>query len=290
MLFRNFRKLGWNNDEQSTKIFEFLMELRVQLEKDDILIDLGAGQCRYKFMLDNCNYIGVDLCIGDKSWDFSRIDIAGDIIRADFIKDNCADYILNTSVLEHINEPEEMLSHIYRVLKPGGKLYLYVPFVIPEHQIPYDFYRYTSYGLRCLIEKVGLNPVYIKPSNNPLYTGIRFANYSLDYVTGNIFIKAIKLVLKGIIMASYPFFDLFAKFCSISTEWPVCWLLIAQKPGVKIKSLPILNRNELINRVITCPKCKNNKINLDLQGDSYLCPKCCNKFEIKNGTIFLNNY
>lgn len=47
------------------------------------------------------------------------------------------------------------MREIHRVLKPGGQLLVTAPFCWDEHEIPYDFARYTSYGLRHLLEKNG---------------------------------------------------------------------------------------------------------------------------------------
>jgi hypothetical protein len=46
----------------------------------------------------------------------------------------------------------------HRVLKPGGMLFLTAPMAHMEHQTPYDFFRYTSYGLRSLAERAGFDP------------------------------------------------------------------------------------------------------------------------------------
>jgi SAM-dependent methyltransferase len=59
-------------------------------------------------------------------------------------------------VLEHVFNPDEFLAEINRVLKPGGRLLLTVPFVWDEHEQPYDYARYSSFGLRVLLEKHGL--------------------------------------------------------------------------------------------------------------------------------------
>ena len=45
-----------------------------------------------------------------------------------------------------------MLAELYRVLAPGGRLWLTAPLFYAEHQTPYDFYRYTQYGMRHVLE------------------------------------------------------------------------------------------------------------------------------------------
>jgi SAM-dependent methyltransferase len=70
-------------------------------------------------------------------------------------KTDSYDLILCSQTLEHVPEPKIVLNELHRILKPGGKLWLTAPLFYPEHEIPYDFYRYTRYGLAHLIEGAG---------------------------------------------------------------------------------------------------------------------------------------
>src|SRR5262249_40311586 len=69
------------------------------------------------------------------------------------VEDEHFDYIFCNAVLEHVINPDEVVAEFVRVLKPGGTLYLCVPFLQPEHLDPTDFQRYTKDGLRHLVEK-----------------------------------------------------------------------------------------------------------------------------------------
>jgi SAM-dependent methyltransferase len=66
--------------------------------------------------------------------------------------DNCIDSVICTQVLEHVTTPEVTLSEIYRVLKPMGYALLTVPFLSEEHEQPFDYYRYSSFGMHFLLE------------------------------------------------------------------------------------------------------------------------------------------
>jgi hypothetical protein len=45
------------------------------------------------------------------------------------------------------------------VLRPGGRLLLTVPFIWDEHEQPRDYARYSSFGLRALLERTGFELV-----------------------------------------------------------------------------------------------------------------------------------
>lgn len=78
------------------------------------------------------------------------------------VESNCFDAILCIAVLEHVENPEEVVPELYRVLKPGGHLILEVPFLQPEHKVPTDFQRYTKDGLVRLVTHHGFSVKQIK--------------------------------------------------------------------------------------------------------------------------------
>lgn len=67
------------------------------------------------------------------------------------------DMVVCTQVLEHVPRPDAVLAELYRVLKPGRKLWLSTPLFYEEHMQPYDFFRYTRFGLRTLFERSGFS-------------------------------------------------------------------------------------------------------------------------------------
>ena len=84
------------------------------------------------------------------------------------------DGIVCTQVLEHVGEPWLAFDEFIRVLRPGGSLWVTTPFVWFIHEAPYDFYRYTSYGLRFLAERSGFHEVDVKPMGDSMSTISQF--------------------------------------------------------------------------------------------------------------------
>ncbi len=135
---------------------QLLAEAAAALPTGSLVLDAGAGEGRFKPLFAHTRYVGVDLAVGDSTWDYSGLAALNELQQLCFA-DNTFDVAVCTQVLEHVPEPEQVLCEIRRVLKPGGTLLLVAPQSWHEHQIPHDFYRYTSYGLTYLVTKAGLD-------------------------------------------------------------------------------------------------------------------------------------
>lgn len=93
----------------------------------------------------------VEYKILDKVPDFHP-DIVGDIHDLP-LKDASQDALICIAVLEHVEEPHKAMAEMYRVLKPGGYLFIYVPFLYYYHaEKGYygDFWRFTKDSLQYL--------------------------------------------------------------------------------------------------------------------------------------------
>jgi len=126
------------------------------------VLDAGAGEAQYAPLFRHCQYVAVDLGVGDSSWDYSRLDAVADLSALPFA-DACFHAALNIVTLEHVPEPGRVLSELARVLAPQGRLLMVVPMEWELHQIPHDYYRYTAYGLRYLARQAGLRVLYLEP-------------------------------------------------------------------------------------------------------------------------------
>ena len=78
------------------------------------------------------------------------VDIVADAHDLHMIPDGTADMVMSANTLEHVKFPQQVVAEMYRILKPGGRIYISVPFVFPYHADPDDFYRFTPQGLRLL--------------------------------------------------------------------------------------------------------------------------------------------
>lgn len=67
-------------------------------------------------------------------------------------KDSSLDVCVSQEVLEHVYDPFSLIDEIWRVLKPGGRFYCQVPFVIGYHPGPTDFWRFSREAFRFLFK------------------------------------------------------------------------------------------------------------------------------------------
>lgn len=136
--------------EKITKIFT---------EKIEIL-DIGGGlridKNKNNRENENNNWIKeylpkVNYKVLDKVADYNP-DIVGDVHELP-LGDNTQDAVICIAVLEHVENPHQAMKEIYRVLKPGGYLFLYVPFLFYYHPMKGyygDYYRFTYEGVKYL--------------------------------------------------------------------------------------------------------------------------------------------
>src|SRR5437763_4594255 len=66
--------------------------------------------------------------------------------------------------IEHLPEPGCALVEIARSLGPAGALLVAAPHEWEVHQAPHDYYRYTRYGLKYLLEKAGFEILEMQPA------------------------------------------------------------------------------------------------------------------------------
>jgi SAM-dependent methyltransferase len=138
-------------------------------------MDFGCAESPYRSCLPAETVVGVDVPQSGHDHAEGRIDVFYDGRHLPFA-DNSFDNILSSEVFEHIFNLPEILKELNRVLAPGGRLVLTVPFVWEEHETPYDFGRYTVFGLRHLLEEAGFTLVHEHKTTGTLATLCQLLN------------------------------------------------------------------------------------------------------------------
>lgn len=117
------------------------------------LLDIGCGSKPYAHLFRVEEYVGLEIdsakaraaLVADHFYDGHRFPFESESFDA----------VLCNQVLEHVFNPAEFLTEIHRVLKRDGGIVLTVPFVWDEHEQPWDYARYSSFGLTALFEESG---------------------------------------------------------------------------------------------------------------------------------------
>lgn len=124
------------------------------------VVDLGSGAQPYREDVRGlgCKYVAVDW---SNSYHPAKPDVLADLNVGVELPDSCADHVISFSVLEHLHRPERLIQEARRILKPGGTLYLQVPFQWAVHEAPYDYVRFTRFGLENLFRDAGFKGVSI---------------------------------------------------------------------------------------------------------------------------------
>lgn len=134
------------------------------------ILDYGADLSPYKSLFPNSDYRRADIG-GHGAVDY-LLNADGSVPE----NDEVFDLVLSTQVAEHLEDPEKYLSECFRVLKPGGRLFLSTHGSYEDHAFPNDYQRWTSDGLRRDIEKAGFEVNYV----NKLSAGPRAAVYQME--------------------------------------------------------------------------------------------------------------
>lgn len=133
------------------------------------LVDLGCGRAplfeRYRTRVDR------SVCLDRlphtaAAW--RHLDVVADLDAGIPLQSDSVDALLVTDVLEHLSDPARLWHDAARILRPGGRMILGVPFLYRIHEAPYDYFRYTRFRLEKFCEDHGLAVVDLEPYGGPM--------------------------------------------------------------------------------------------------------------------------
>ncbi len=145
-----------------TVIGQAVDELALATASGARVLDAGCGEGAYVGRFPNARVVGVDLAVGDSSWDYTGLNVRADLARLPFA-DRSFDSCINIVTLEHVPEPRAVLTELSRVLKRNGRILIVAPQLWEVHQAPHDYFRFTRYGLEHLLSQAGFEAISIEP-------------------------------------------------------------------------------------------------------------------------------
>lgn len=163
------------------------------------VLDYGAGNSPYRSFLRCNRYVTADITQNTDGTIRHLIAPGRPLPEADA----SFDLILLMDVLEHLPDPDAVITELRRLLRPGGRMIVSVPFLYREHEAPHDYVRYTSFGLRRLFAGHGGAVLRMSKVGNIWYTlytlflerGIAEGEHITSGIAGRLINKLAKLFL-----------------------------------------------------------------------------------------------
>lgn len=134
-----FRKQNWKFNEK----------IAANLKPNQIVLEVGCGRGYYKPLFGE-NYIGTDISLRPAA------DFVCDLVDQKCLKDESVDVLLLNNVIEHVYDFFPLMENCVKSLKKNGLLIITVPYTSTLHQTPADYFRYTEFALKKIIEQLNL--------------------------------------------------------------------------------------------------------------------------------------
>jgi len=143
--------------------WKFLNSEVQALPQDALILDVGAGHGDFADIFEGRRYYSLDIV------PYAEVDLVCDLGQTIPFKPETFDVVVLMNVLEHVYECRRLVQNISKILKPGGKVIITVPFLLKVHQAPFDFSRYTPYFLENMAADAGLAVSSMKGYYDTLY-------------------------------------------------------------------------------------------------------------------------
>ncbi|HRY31078.1 MAG TPA: class I SAM-dependent methyltransferase [Candidatus Paceibacterota bacterium] len=216
----------WKTSAGNMILFKELGALLPKYCKGKVL-DAGAGNLLYKKVLTKytADY---------ESMDFERthpgLTYVADIQNMLEINSGRYDFVFSRNVLEHVPNPTKAVSEISRVLKDGGYAVITVPYLGYLHNEPHDYWRFTKYSLKKIIEENRLEVVEIKELGGLLaFKGYIFQTIFLGLTYNIPGINKLTFWINFVIQRCLLTLD---KFFGMKKIFPLSYLIVVRKTTI----------------------------------------------------------
>lgn len=149
---------------------------RLEVPADGRVLDHGCADMPYRSLFpEGVEFTGADL----PGNPLAGVEIGEDGSLP--LDDASFDAVLSTQVLEHVGDPAAHLAESFRVLEPGGRMLLSTHGIMIYHPDPLDLWRWTSAGLRRIVEREGFEVEHFEGIMGLAPTGLQLFQDSVYY-------------------------------------------------------------------------------------------------------------
>lgn len=99
---------------------------------------------------------------------FVHTTVVADVHELPFVDDTFS-AVVSMNAFEHFSHPERAARELYRILRPGGEIYIHTAFLQPVHEAPHHYYNATEYGVREWFEGFDIDDVSVSANFAPNY-------------------------------------------------------------------------------------------------------------------------
>lgn len=202
-----------------------------------VVVDVGCGnRWLQRHVGRDDTYFGLDSIETGRELYGARPDVHADAAFLP-LSTGSVDCLALLDVLEHLERPRRALKEAARVLRPGGRLVLSVPFLYPIHDAPFDFQRYTMHGLMREVDRAGLTLSSLEATGHAAESAGLLAALACGGSAQAILrhSRKVALILLPLPIAAIPLINIVAWVAArILPDWPALtsgYRLVAIKPA-----------------------------------------------------------
>jgi len=193
------------------------------------MLDVGCGGMPYTSVVEDriSSYDGLD--INPRTEGVRFVCSVMDMVP---VESGSYDTVLCSEVLEHVPYPTTAVEEMSRVLRPGGKLIISVPFLSRLHEEPNDFQRFTEHGLRLLLSDAGFEVEFVESIGtvasflaHQVSSAIVLPTWGIPILRWPVFVLNVALVV-------LPALVLDVLLRPVQRKLPLGYVLVASKPVV----------------------------------------------------------
>jgi SAM-dependent methyltransferase len=200
------------------------------------VIDIGCGDRWVEpFLSSSCAYLALDFPPTGKLMYRAHPHVFASASALP-LPDQSVDTVLLIEVAEHLAQPASAFAEIARVLRPGGRLLMSVPFLYPIHDAPHDYQRWTVHGLVRSLEASGLTVGLAQHTHGSAESAGLLLNLSLAGISVEALRnRRLSALLVPFLLAAIPLVNLASwMLARLLPDWPALtagYRIEAHKPG-----------------------------------------------------------